>query len=119
MNKSLENHSKALRSFENLQDKLGVAHSCSSLGEIFLFKEEWSRSRNYLERSLKLFKELDDKSGTADSLSLLGRLNLETGDFATAFFTAEGELEVIRYFRKSQKNVRGISFFDRTRTKTG
>lgn len=63
---------------EKLGDRLLIAHTLGSLGNLYYLMGD--TSRKYFERSLALYRDLGDKPGQAIILSRLGRLAGQLGD---------------------------------------
>ena len=75
--------SKSLAVYREFDDKLGLAHVLSALGQID--DENYLRSgRKQLEEGLALFRELGDLYGTRECLVRLGQLAIRQAEFDTA-----------------------------------
>jgi len=71
---------KALRIFEELEDKLGEAEAQRVLGMIFTRKEQWTAALNLFEDSLALSASCGNPLDTAETYRELGRMHVAKGD---------------------------------------
>ncbi len=62
----------ALKVFENLGDKVGIADSRCEIGHLLVLAKRQDEAESYLLDSLELSKELDFKMGIVNSLCFLG-----------------------------------------------
>ena len=76
---------KALKVFEELDDKRGQAVTFLNLGEYYLDRGgQTPRALRLLNRSLDLSKEIGSKNDEMGALAVLARLNIQYGKFGAA-----------------------------------
>lgn len=93
LGKAVAHYKKAVKRFECIGDKSGMAHVQGNLGSAYRRAHEWDKAIEYCYKSLRAFDELEDELGAAQMTGSLGRVYAEMG---------ESELAV-RYFEKSLK----------------
>ena len=84
---------KAVKRFECIGDRSGMAHVQGNLGSAYRRAHEWDKAIEYCYKSLRAFDELEDELGAAQMTGSLGRVYAEMGESKLA----------ARYFEKSLK----------------
>jgi tetratricopeptide (TPR) repeat protein len=69
---ALEQYNKALKIYENLSDKIGIAAILNNTGLIYKNQGDLKKSLEYYQKSLKIQEEVGDKVGLAKALNNLG-----------------------------------------------
>src|SRR5690606_1230383 len=77
IDKSLEYYLTALKIYEELENKEGIATLKNNIANIYTMKKDYGQAMRYLEESNRLFVELDDKLRIVGSMNNLGNLNLD------------------------------------------
>lgn len=98
LGRAVVHYKKAVKGFECIGDKSGMAHVQGNLGSAFRRAHEWDKAIEYCYKSLRAFDELEDELGAAQMTGSLGRVYAEMG---------ESELAV-RYFEKSLKTFQKL-----------
>lgn len=65
-------------------DKGGTSWTCARISKLYLYMEEYERSRLYALNAKELFHQLGDKSGLAIILYIMARLEIEQKNFKAA-----------------------------------
>jgi DNA-binding CsgD family transcriptional regulator len=68
---ALAHHHEALRIFQELDDKAGIAETLDLLGMASYLGGDLTRGTAYYQQAVALFRELDDRQGLASSLATL------------------------------------------------
>jgi non-specific serine/threonine protein kinase len=89
-------HEQALRLYQQVNDRPGVAESEGALGRVAFRQGDYAAARAALESSLALYLELGHKLGIASVKGALGMLALRQGDHATARALIEDRLAINR-----------------------
>jgi tetratricopeptide (TPR) repeat protein len=84
---------KAVKRFECIGDKSGMAHVQGNLGSAYRRAYGWDKAIEYCYKSLRAFEELEDDLGSAQMTGSLGRVYADMGELELAS----------RYFEKSLK----------------
>lgn len=84
----------ALRIFEELDDRLGQATACQSLGMVSHQAKSMPEAERLLKRSLTLFKELEREPESAVACGLLGTVYSDLGQLDRAETSFRQALEV-------------------------
>ena len=90
LNLSLEYRHKALKLFEALDNRHGIAQCLHGLGENYYFKDELDTALKYFQRSLTLYESLGNKQGIG---FFLPRLSLSV-DLAIVYALFYSDKEV-------------------------
>lgn len=90
---ALEYHEKALKLYEELEIKEGIAIQFGNIGSVYRNKGEFDKALEYHEKALKLNEELNKKEGIATQL----------GDIGTCY-SIKGEFDkAVKYYKKALK----------------
>ncbi|MFX0205621.1 MAG: tetratricopeptide repeat protein [Candidatus Hodarchaeota archaeon] len=81
---SLKHYHKALKSFEALNNRHGIASCLFWIAYSHLFKGEPDTALEYYQRSLSLYEALGNKRGIGECLHDLGLLSWDKGDLDSA-----------------------------------
>ena len=82
---------QALRIYEEIGDRSGVAKSLGNLGIAYRSLGEYNKAIDYLQQSLAITQEIGDRSGVASSLINLG----------SAYYSLEEYNKAIDYYQQS------------------
>lgn len=91
-------YKKAVRRFECVNDRSGLAHVQGNLGSAYRRAHEWDKAIEHCYKSLNAFEEQGDKLGAAQMTGSLGRVYAEMGEVDLA----------ARYFEKSLKDFQKL-----------
>jgi signal transduction histidine kinase/ActR/RegA family two-component response regulator len=87
---AFSNYLTALKIYEQLDDKQGIAQEYLNIGLIRLYKEEYKLGTEYFKKALTIFYELNNMEGVASALNNLGICETELGNY----------LSSLEYFKK-------------------
>jgi signal transduction histidine kinase len=90
---SLENHLKALRTYEKLKDEYGVAQAYGNIGVLYKNQNKNTEALQYHQKGLAIFRKLKDESAVARSLNNIGVI----------YKNQEKYLEALPYLEESLK----------------
>jgi tetratricopeptide (TPR) repeat protein len=79
-----------------LGDRVGIASSLNSLGEVARYYHEYKESRELFEESLAILEEMGEREGIATVLNNLGHLARNQGDYSKAHSLYERTLGFLR-----------------------
>ncbi|MBU7045650.1 MAG: tetratricopeptide repeat protein [Theionarchaea archaeon] len=79
---------------ERLQDKLGVANTLISLGDLAVRTDDLTGAQEKYEKALEIYQQIDAKMGEANTLMSLGNLAVRTNDLTGAQEKYEKALEI-------------------------
>jgi predicted ATPase len=96
LEEALEHFETSRRLYQDIGDRVGVAHNLGSLGAVARERGDYERARLLLEGGLTVWKELGRKSNVADALLNLSHVALAAGDDARAHDSAEESLRMMR-----------------------
>jgi tetratricopeptide (TPR) repeat protein len=100
-----ERYRAAMAGFEQVADKLGLARTHYSIGELELADGRLDEAERHLRGALALYEALGDRDGEAHAYWALGRTALGTGLYdEAAGYTAKS-----RYRHESAQNRRGAA----------
>ncbi len=91
---------KALKTYRELNDKLGISYALDYLSSIYAGKQKWEDAEHALKESISLRSQLSDKTGTAIAINNLGELYLSKKNYTEAlhqFKTASDSAHKINY----------------------
>ena len=91
---ALEFQRTALKQFENLGDKVGIADCRCEVGHLLVLAKRADEAEVYLLESLKLSKEIDFKLGIVNSLCFLGDVAFDRKQYEKAEEYYHGSLEL-------------------------
>jgi predicted ATPase/transcriptional regulator with XRE-family HTH domain len=100
---------EALRLFEELGDRLGVARALIDLGDIAREEGDYDSSVLLCERALTISRELGDTNGIAVALVLLGWAEMRPGYFAQATTDLHEALAVARRLKNPNRIALALS----------
>lgn len=75
---------QALRSFEAIEDREGIASALSRLGQCAWKQGDFASAREYYHRSLSILRELEQLRSVAGALFNLGCLEIDQGNYEEA-----------------------------------
>jgi signal transduction histidine kinase/ActR/RegA family two-component response regulator/Flp pilus assembly protein TadD len=81
---AFSNYLTALKIYEQLGDKHGIAKEYLNVGLIRLYKNEFKIGTHYFKKALAIFVQLKDTNGMASALNNLGICEKEQGNYLTA-----------------------------------
>lgn len=65
--KAIENYTQGLKTYEEIEDKKGVASSLNNIGGIYLEQKDYEKALKVYLKSLEIKKQINDKKGIAMS----------------------------------------------------
>lgn len=92
--KALELYNKALKIYENLVDKIGVAAILNNTGLIYKNQGDLKKSLEYYQKSLKIQEEVGDEIGLAKALNNLGYIYNKLNEIPRAISYYERSLSI-------------------------
>jgi CHAT domain-containing protein/uncharacterized protein HemY len=69
---ALENYEKALKIYDQENNKNEIAAMNMNIGGIYLMKSELSKALKYMQNVLEIYKNIDDKNNIANTLQYIG-----------------------------------------------
>ncbi|HRN40979.1 MAG TPA: tetratricopeptide repeat protein [Vicingus sp.] len=91
---ALEQYNKALKIYESLNDKIGIAAILNNTGLIYKNQGDLEKSLEYYQRSLKIQEEVGDKVGLAKALNNLGYIYNKLEEIPKAISYYEQSLSI-------------------------
>jgi len=82
--KALDYYFKALKLFEELDDKTKIATQLTNIGTVYHDQKDYQKALDYYFKALKIDKELGDKNGIATNLGNIGSLFTSIKKYAEA-----------------------------------
>ena len=82
--KAIEFYFKALKIFEEIGNKKGMAASYNNIGNIHSKKGDYAQALEFHFKSLKMREEIGNKKGMANSYTSIGIILWQKGDYAQA-----------------------------------
>jgi tetratricopeptide (TPR) repeat protein len=102
---ALDYYQRALKTFEELGDLVGVADSLHNIGIVQQERGNYDSALDYYQRSLKIEEELDNVAGIATSLHTIGSVQQDRGNYDSALDYYQRSLKI----REELGNVAGMA----------
>jgi len=96
--KAINYYKLSLEIRERINDKIGVAASCSNIGSIYFNQGDYVTALDYYYRSLKIEQEIGNKVGEAQTLNDIGLVFDEIADIDK---DSVGYMKALGYYQKS------------------
>ena len=91
---ALVNYFKALKLFEELNDKKGIAYALENIGIVYEHQGDLKKALSNFELSLKIKREINDLPGIANSLENIGTLYEHLNEYDEAIKNHRDALEI-------------------------